>query len=100
MASTMQHYTDHLGEAPVIVLAAMVRYREPTPFEGASVYPACQNLLLAARAIGLGGVLTQIQLLVDEDLTPCSPSPTRSSCTPPSPSATRPEGTGPCGAGP
>jgi nitroreductase len=68
MALTMQHYTDHLGEAPVIVLAAMVRYREPTPFEGASVYPACQNLLLAARAIGLGGVLTQIQLLADEDL--------------------------------
>jgi len=68
MARTMQHYTDHLGEAPVIVLAAMVRYRDPTPFEGASVYPACQNLLLAARAVGLGGVLTQIHLLADEDL--------------------------------
>ena len=68
MAVTMQHYTDHLADAPVIVLAAMVRYREPTPFEGASVYPACQNLLLAARAIGLGGVLTQIQLLAEEDL--------------------------------
>jgi nitroreductase len=68
MARTMQHYTEHLASAPVIVLAALVRYRDPNPFEGASVYPACQNLLLAARAIGLGGVLTQIQGMVDAPL--------------------------------
>ncbi len=68
MARTMSHYTEHLADAPVIVLACLVRYREPNPFEGSSVYPACQNLLLAARAIGLGGVLTQIQLLVAEEL--------------------------------
>ena len=68
MGRTMEHYTDHLAEAPVIILAALVRYRDPNPFEGASVYPACQNLLLAARAIGLGGVLTQIQGLVDAEL--------------------------------
>ena len=36
----------------------LVRYLPPTPSEGASIYPACQNLLVAARAIGLGGVLT------------------------------------------
>jgi nitroreductase len=68
MARTMSHYTEHLSDAPVIVLACLVRYREANPFEGSSVYPACQNLLLAARAIGLGGVLTQVQLLVAEDL--------------------------------
>jgi len=68
MARTMQHYTEHLASAPVIVLATLVRYRDPNPFEGASVYPACQNLLLAARAIGLGGVLTQIQGMVDAPL--------------------------------
>jgi nitroreductase len=68
MASTMSHYTEHLSDAPVIVLACLVRYREPNPFEGSSVYPACQNLLLAARAISLGGVLTQVQLLVAEEL--------------------------------
>jgi nitroreductase len=68
MARTMGHYTEHLADAPVIVLACLVRYREANPFEGSSVYPACQNLLLAARAIGLGGVLTQIQLLVAERL--------------------------------
>ena len=64
----MQHYTEHFAEAPVIVLACLVRYRDPNPYEGSSVYPACQNLLLAARAIGLGGVLTQIQMLVGDEL--------------------------------
>jgi nitroreductase len=68
MARSMEHYTDHVADAPVIVLACLVRYREPNPFEGSSVYPACQNLLLAARSIGLGGVLTQIQLLVELEL--------------------------------
>lgn len=68
MARSMTHYTERLAEAPVIVLACLVRYREANPFEGSSIYPACQNLLLAARAVGLGGVLTQIQLLVAEEL--------------------------------
>jgi len=68
MARTMQHYTEHFAEAPAIVLACLVRYRDANPFEGSSVYPACQNLLLAARAVGLGGVLTQIQLLVADEL--------------------------------
>ena len=68
MARTMAHYTEHFAEAPVIVLAALARYRDPNPFEGSSVYPACQNLLLATRALGLGAALTQIQLLVADEL--------------------------------
>jgi nitroreductase len=68
MARTMQHYVDHFESVPVLVLACLVRYREPSPFEGASVYPACQNLLLAARALGYGGVLTGFQGLVEPEL--------------------------------
>jgi nitroreductase len=68
MARAMDHYAEHFHEAPVIVLAALVRYRAANPGEGASVYPACQNLLLAARALGLGGVLTQLQFLVEPEL--------------------------------
>jgi len=68
MARTMAHYTEHFAEAPVIVLAALARYRDPNPFEGSSVCPACQNLLLATRALGLGAALTQIQLLVADEL--------------------------------
>ena len=58
MARTMQHYVDHFEEIPVVVLACLVRYRDVHYTEGASIYPACQNLLLAARALGYGGALT------------------------------------------
>ena len=58
MAATMRHYVDHFAEVPVVVLACYRRHREPHPYEGASIYPACQNLLLAAHALGYGGVLT------------------------------------------
>jgi len=68
MAAAMQHYVDHLDRAPVLVLACLVRYREAGSFEGASVYPACQNLLLAARALGYGGVLTGFHAMVEPQL--------------------------------
>jgi nitroreductase len=51
-----------------VVLACLVRYRQPVPTEGGSVYPACQNLLLAARALGYGGVLTQWHAFVEQPL--------------------------------
>ena len=68
MARTMQQYVDHFAAVPVLVLACLIRYREPSPTEGASVYPACQNLLLAARALGYGGVLTGFQGFVEDEL--------------------------------
>lgn len=68
MARTMQHYVDNFADVPVLVLAFLVRYREPTPTEGASVYPACQNILLAARARGYGGVLTGFHGFVEKEL--------------------------------
>jgi nitroreductase len=68
MGRAMQVYVDDFERAPVLVLPCFVRYREPTPTEGASVYPACQNLLLAARALGYGGVLTLWHGLVETEL--------------------------------
>jgi nitroreductase len=68
MARTMEDYVDHLDSVPVLILPCMIRYREPFPAEGASVYPACQNLLLAARALGYGGVMTIWNLFVDTEL--------------------------------
>ena len=68
MARTMQHYVDNFSSVPVLVLACLERYRAPTPTEGASVYPACQNILLAARALGYGGVLTGFQSFVEAEL--------------------------------
>jgi nitroreductase len=68
MARTMAAYVDNFELAPVLILPCLVRYREPTPSEGASVYPACQNLLLAARALGYGGVLTGFHGMCEPEL--------------------------------
>ena len=67
-AAAMEHFVQHLEETPVIVLVGLERYREANPYEGASVYPACQNLLLAARALGYGGALTMWHLPVEDEL--------------------------------
>lgn len=68
MLASMDRYVETLADAPVIVLPCMVRYRAPTVSEGASIYPAVQNLLLGARAVGLGGALTMFHQVVEADL--------------------------------
>jgi nitroreductase len=67
-ADSMQHFVDHFESVPVVILVCLERYRAPGPYEGASVYPACQNLLLAARALGYGGALTMWHLGVEAEL--------------------------------
>lgn len=68
MAATMQHFVDHVQDAPVIILVCYRRWRDPHPTEGGSVYPACQNLLLTARSLGYGGVLTIWHQFVEQEL--------------------------------
>jgi nitroreductase len=69
MARTMQRYVDTYESVPVLVLACYQRYRQVDSLtDGASVYPACQNLLLAARALGFGGVMTSWQFAADAEL--------------------------------
>jgi len=57
MARSMQHFVDNFERTPVVILACVL-VRHHSIMDGASIYPACQNLLLAARALGYGGVLT------------------------------------------
>jgi nitroreductase len=68
MADVMESYVQNFANVPALVLACLVRYRDPNPDEGASIYPACQNLLLAARALGYGGALTGFHSLVEKEL--------------------------------
>jgi nitroreductase len=68
MARTMEHYVDQMETVPVLILACLVRHREAHLTDGASIYPACQNLLLAARALGYGGVMTSWHLMVEVEL--------------------------------
>ena len=68
LARTMQYYVDTYESVPVVILPCFVRYRHTNYSDGASVYPACQNLLLAARALGYGGVMTSWQFAADAEL--------------------------------
>jgi nitroreductase len=64
----MQHFVDHFERIPVVVLACFVRYREADHGEGASIFPACQNILLAARALGYGACFSGWHRLVEREL--------------------------------
>ena len=52
-----QHLEDHMEDVPFLILACIQGDPGSTTW-GASIYPAVQNILLAARALGLGSVLT------------------------------------------
>ncbi len=57
--AAVEYLTEHFHEAPVwIVVCQDDGTTPPTRGAGASVYPAVQNMLLAARALGLGSTLT------------------------------------------
>ncbi len=63
----VQWQADHFEEVPVIVVACIRGRRPIVPAVAASgyygsIFPAVQNLLLAARAIGLGAALTTLPL--------------------------------------
>ncbi|MGE5594483.1 MAG: nitroreductase family protein [Hyphomicrobiales bacterium] len=59
--ASAQHLADHLGEVPVHVVVCTWRQEvNQGVAAGASIYPAIQNLMLAARALGLGTALTTI----------------------------------------
>ena len=67
LARSMQHFVDNFERTPVVVLAC-IRRRHRNLLDGASIYPACQNLLLAARALGYGGVMTGWHARVEPEL--------------------------------
>lgn len=54
MLKSAYHLADHMGESPALVIPC-ARGRVES-----SVFPAVQNLMLAARALGLGTTLTTI----------------------------------------
>ena len=59
----VEYLTEHYHEAPVWIVACQDDGAEtPTRSAGASIYPAVQNMLLAARALGLGSTLTSRHL--------------------------------------
>ena len=72
--AAVAYLTEHFHEAPVWIVACLdapqrdVQGAAPPPRSaGASIYPAVQNMLLAARALGLGATLTTRHLLYEKE---------------------------------
>jgi nitroreductase len=57
VAQSAMRLADHFGEAPIVVLVCA---ESKTMIDVTSVIPATQNLLLAARALGIGGTITSL----------------------------------------
>ena len=56
----------HIHEAPVWIVPCL-EGGAPTRTSGSSIYPAVQNMLLAARALGLGATLTTLYLQFEKE---------------------------------
>jgi nitroreductase len=57
------YLANHVGEAPVLIFACVKRYTDEQRAGQSmlgSIYPAVQNLCLAARAYGLGTAITAL----------------------------------------
>lgn len=78
MFATATHLAEHLDEVPVLLLAVtgtdFPTYadannpRSITATLHASIYPAVQNILLAARALGIGATLTTLHYFFEDEL--------------------------------
>jgi nitroreductase len=75
--ASSQHLADHFGEAPALVAFLMPNISMTlsdeqgpmdtgTPF--ASVFPAVQNFMLAARGLGIGTTLTSVFRIYQDEL--------------------------------
>ena len=65
--AAVEYLTRHFHEAPVWIVACLEDGNTPNRSAGASIYPAVQNMLLAARALGLGSTLTTRHLLHERE---------------------------------
>ncbi|MBM4441924.1 MAG: nitroreductase family protein [Candidatus Rokubacteria bacterium] len=72
--AAVEYLTEHFHEAPVWIVACLDHSHggvqsavPPGRMAGASIYPAVQNMLLAARALGLGATLTTRHLLYERE---------------------------------
>jgi nitroreductase len=70
LLASATHLSKHLGDAPVLILAciALDQGVSATLTTGASIYPAVQNLMLAARELGIGTCLTTIHKYRDKQV--------------------------------
>jgi nitroreductase len=63
---SVEHLVHHLAECPVVITVLGLKGRHGTP--GGSAFPAVQNLLLTARALGVGGSVFNFPLSHESEL--------------------------------
>jgi nitroreductase len=62
-----EYLAAHIHEAPVWIVPCL-EGGTPTRTSGSSIYPTVQNMLLAARALGLGATLTTLYLQFEKEV--------------------------------
>jgi nitroreductase len=63
------YMAEHMHEVPVLILACIEHDGGPsTMSRGGSIYPAVQNILLAARGLGLGSVITSLHKRYEDEV--------------------------------
>ena len=67
LLAAAEHLANHIHEAPVWIVPCL-EGATPTRTAGSSIYPAVQNMLLAARALGLGSTLTTLYLSFEKEV--------------------------------
>lgn len=70
MYASADHLANNIATVPVLIFAMMPKahVKEGGYIAGASIYPAVQNLMLAARALGLGTTLTTLHKLHEREV--------------------------------
>jgi len=66
MLVAAEYLANHIHEAPVWIVPCL-EGATPTRTSGSSIYPAVQNMLLAARALGLGATLTTLYMQFEKE---------------------------------
>jgi F420 biosynthesis protein FbiB-like protein len=66
-------FREDVASAPLLIVPCLVAPTSPTKdvdslFAGSSIYAAVQNLMLAARALGLGTVLTTFNIAIEDTI--------------------------------
>jgi nitroreductase len=67
MLDAAENLAAHIHEAPVWIVPCL-QGANTTRTAGSSIYPAVQNILLAARALGFGATLTTLYLTFEKEV--------------------------------
>ena len=63
-----EYLAQHLDETPVLIMVTTRGAGFGTSVTGSSIFPAVQNMMLAARALGLGSTITTLHRMYEDDV--------------------------------